>query len=276
MVLFPPCKINLGLRILYKREDGYHALETAFYPVPLRDALEAITLPTDHQTPTLEVSGISIAGNPADNLCMKAWHLIKTDHPTLPAVSIHLLKKIPTGAGLGGGSSDGAFMLRLLNEKFLLNISTEKLMEYALQLGSDCPFFLLNQPAIATGRGEILEPITLDLSGYSMVLVHPGVHINTGWAFSQIKPQQPEVPLKTILQQPVSAWKDTLINDFESSVCQHHPELLLIREKLYAAGALYSAMSGSGSTFYGIFPKNEKPSIEWPDHYQVYYNVLNR
>lgn len=270
MILFPNCKINLGLNILYRREDGYHALETCFYPIPLRDALEVITLPNEQLSPQLFISGLAIAGDPNDNLCMKAWRLLKQDFPELPAVSIHLLKQIPAGAGLGGGSADGAFTLRLLNEKFHLNIPVEKLLHYAAQLGSDCPFFMVNQPAIATGRGELLEPFAPDLSRYSFLLVHPGIHINTGWAFSQITPHQPACNLKETLQLPVSQWKEKLVNDFEAAVCHHHPELQQVREKMYTAGAHFASMSGSGSCFYGIYPKNEVPVLEWPDTYKAF------
>ena len=185
MIVFPNCKINLGLHILGKREDGFHNLETVFYPLLFRDALELI--PATNNTTEIEFtgSGLAVDGNVSDNLCVKAYYLLKKNFPQLPLVKIHLHKAIPMGAGLGGGSADAAFMLKLLNEKFNLNISTPQLLNYALELGSDCPFFIINKPCIATGRGEILEEIEVDLSAYKIVLINPGIHINTGWAFSQ-------------------------------------------------------------------------------------------
>lgn len=267
MILFPNCKINLGLHILHKRSDGYHDLETVFCPVPLRDALEVVTGSNGVE---LSLTGIPVAGDAADNLCVKAYALLKQDFPELPSVVVHLHKVIPSGAGLGGGSADGAFMLRLLNEKFQLGISIEQLLQYALELGSDCPFFILNKPALANGRGERLQPVDLDLSAWSFMLVHPGVHINTGWAFSQITPTVSAQSIQEILQQPITSWPSLLINDFEAPVCQHYPALQQIKENLYAAGALYASMTGSGSCFYGIFPKHQVPSIVWPTTYKVY------
>lgn len=253
MVSFPNCKINLGLHILGKREDGFHNLQTVFYPLAFKDVLEVI--PSKNTAIEFTVTGLAVDGNAADNLCVKAYHLIKKDFPQLPAVKIHLHKAIPLGAGLGGGSADAAFMLRLLNEKFKLNISTDQLINYALQLGSDCPFFILNKPCFATGRGEVLETISVDLSAYTFVLINPGIHINTGWAFSKITPALPVQSLKAIIQQPINTWKEELKNDFESAVFTAHPDIKAIKETLYAHGAIYAAMSGSGSTVYGIFNK---------------------
>ena len=251
MIVFPNCKINLGLHILGKREDGFHNLETVFYPVPFKDALELI--PSTNTNTEFTGSGLAVDGNETDNLCVKAYHLLKKDFPEIPAVKIHLHKAIPLGAGLGGGSADAAFMLKLLNEKFKLNLSTDQLINYAQQLGSDCPFYIINKPCFATGRGEVLEEITVDLSAYKMVLINPGIHIKTGWAFSNITPALPVKSIKEIIQQPISSWKHELKNDFETAVFTAHPAIKEIKEKLYSQGAIYAAMSGSGSTVFGFF-----------------------
>jgi 4-diphosphocytidyl-2-C-methyl-D-erythritol kinase len=255
MLLFPNSKINLGLHICSKRADGFHDLETIFYPIGLQDALEII--PSHNSTTDIEFtsSGLIVDGDMADNICIKAYHLLKKDFPDLPAIKMHLHKAIPMGAGLGGGSADGAFTLQLLNKKFTLNLSTPKLLNYALQLGSDCPFFIMNSPCFATSRGEILEPIEINLSGYQIVLVNPGIHINTGWAFAQLSPALPKRSLATIIAQPITTWKEELKNDFEKPVFEKYPEIKTIKENLYASGAVYAAMSGSGSTVYGIFEK---------------------
>ena len=264
MIVFPNCKINLGLRILRKRSDGFHDLETAFYPLPLRDALEMISADTiAHYTNT----GISIEGKKDDNLCLKAYQLLKNDFPQLPPMQIHLHKTIPIGAGLGGGSSDGAFALRLLNKKFNLRLSIEQLFDYALRLGSDCPFFIMNKPCFATGRGEFLETINPGFSEYKIVLVNPGIHISTSWAFTQITPAPPQKSIKEIIKQPISTWKDELKNDFEEPVFKAYPEIKAIKEKLYEGEAIYSAMSGSGSAIYGIFKKEKSINISFSKKY---------
>ena len=265
MIVFPNCKINLGLKILGKRDDGFHNLETVFYPIPFKDALEIIANTQNKNGVEFTGTGLAVDGEAIDNLCVKAYQLLKNDFPQLPAVKIHLHKAIPMGAGLGGGSADAAFMLRLLNEKFNLNLSTPQLLNYALQLGSDCPFFIINKPCMATGRGEVLEEVAVDLSAYKIVLINPGIHINTGWAFSQLshgsKPldslkgsdgSKPSDPYK----QPIETWKHDLQNDFEAPVFAAHPQIKTIKESLYNEGALYAAMSGSGSTVFGIFDKN--------------------
>ena len=257
MISFPNCKINLGLHILDKREDSFHNLETVFYPVPFKDALELI--PSTNTGIEFTATGLAVDGNAADNLCVKAYHLLKKDFPEIPTIKIHLHKAIPLGAGLGGGSADAAFMLKLLNEKFKLNLSTDQLINYALQLGSDCPFFIINKPCLATGRVEMLDEIAVDLSAYKIVLINPGIHINTGWAFSNITPAQPARSIKEIIQQPVNTWKDELKNDFESAVFTAHPAIKEIKEALYTQGAVYAAMSGSGSTVFGIFEPNTGP-----------------
>ena len=253
MILFPNCKINLGLNIIGKRSDGYHDLETIFYPIPLNDIIEVITSDTFQ----FKTSGLQLPGKDESNLCVRAYELLKEDFPVLQSLYMHLHKHIPVGGGLGGGSADGAFMLKLLNDKFNLGLSTEQLLNYSLQLGSDCPFFILNKVCVANGRGELLEPVQLDLSGYSLALIHPGIHINTAWAFSKIIPSQPAKPVQKIILQPIARWRSELVNDFEEPVFTEYPHLKIIKEKLYEAGAIYASMTGSGSSLYGIFP--EKP-----------------
>lgn len=266
MIVFPNCKINLGLHITAKRADGFHDLETVFYPLPVTDALEVITPGTLQFTS----SGIPVPGDAADNLCLRAFHLLQRDYPQLQPVNIHLHKHIPIGAGLGGGSADAAFMLQLLNNKFQLGLTSGQLIDYAAQLGSDCPFFILNQPCYATGRGEIMEPLSLDLSGYSFLLVHPGIHVNTGWAFRQITPQAPAQALKEVIQLPVTEWKQAVSNDFEAPVFAAHPELAAIKATMYSEGAVYATMSGSGSAVVGLFPKNKIADIRWDASYLVF------
>lgn len=270
MISFPNCKINLGLNIISKREDGFHDLETIFYPIAINDVLEIVQQPAPTTDVAFTSTGLPISGNVTDNLCVKAYHLLKNDFPDLPAIDMHLHKAIPMGAGLGGGSADGAFTLKLLNDKFQLGLTNEQLAGYALQLGSDCPFFIYNQPCFAEGRGEKLEPITLDLSGYSFVIINPGIHVNTGWAFSQITPRKLSVPVKDIIHQPLTQWRELLTNDFEQPVFTRHPEIMAIKENLYAQGAVYASMTGSGSTVYGIFEKTANFPVFKESPYKVF------
>jgi len=267
LITFPNCKINLGLNITGKRDDGYHNLETVFIPVNLKDALEIIHADNTSDALQYSASGIPIDADPANNLCTKAYDLIKKDFPDIPSVQMHLHKVIPTGAGLGGGSADGASTLKLLNTKFNPGLSTEQLINYALQLGSDCPFFIHNKPCFATGRGEILEPIEINLADYKFLIVNPGIHINTAQAFSQLTPGIPKVSIKEIIKQPINTWKDSLKNDFEESVFKQYPGIKEIKEDLYKNGAIYASMSGSGSTVYGIFEKGQKINSSFPQHY---------
>ena len=253
MIVFPNCKINLGLHILNKREDGFHNLETVFYPVGLKDVLEIIPSHNADNIIEFTSSGLIVDGNMDDNICIKAYYLLKKDFPELPQIKMHLHKAIPMGAGLGGGSADAAFTLQLLNKKFNLDLSFTQLINYAAQLGSDCPFFIINKPCFATGRGEILEEINIDLSKYKIVLVNPGIHVNTGWAFSQLTPALPAKSIKEIIAQPINTWQKELQNDFEKPVFEKYPVIKNIKESLYTQGAVYAAMSGSGSTVYGIF-----------------------
>ena len=266
MVLFPNCKINLGLNVIRKRTDGYHDLETVFYPIALKDALEVIRSEQFH----FQLTGLPVNGTTENNLCVKAYLLLKADFPHLPPVSIHLHKAIPMGAGLGGGSADGAFMLTMLNKKFQLNLSEEKLISYALRLGSDCPFFIINKPCFATGRGEKLSPIQLDLSTYQIVLVNPQIHVSTKDAFSKLTPAMPAKSIEAIIQQPIITWKDELQNNFEASVFELYPAIKEVKKRLYNAGAVYAAMSGSGSTVFGIFEAGSKTELSFPEHYKCF------
>ena len=272
MICFPTCKINLGLRITQKRADGFHALETVFFPISIKDALEIIIEPETSAAPiTFTSSGLVINGDPTDNLCFKAYGLLKKDYPTIPNIKMHLHKTIPMGAGLGGGSSDGAFTLVALNQLFNLQIPEQALLDYALQLGSDCPFFIINTPAFATGRGENLKPINLNLDGYNIVIVNPGIAISTKLAFSLITPKVPDTNMEAIICEPVTSWKEKLINDFEQPIFNSFPELANIKETLYQKGAVYASMTGTGSTVFGIFPTSimHTLSFNFPSHYFI-------
>lgn len=253
MITFPNAKINLGLNIIEKRPDGYHNLETIFYPINLQDALEVTRLEKQDTPYTLHISGTPIEGSAEENLVVKAYNLLKQDYPQMRAVHIHMYKHIPTGAGLGGGSSDAASMIKLLNKKFSLDISEEKMEEYAARLGADCAFFIKNRPVFATGIGNILEPIDLSLKGYHIVLIKPDISVSTRDAFALIKPQPPTISLKEIINQPIATWKGCMKNDFEESVFQKFPEIAAIKDELYDLGAIYASMTGSGSSVYGIF-----------------------
>lgn len=253
MICFPNAKINLGLNVISKRPDGFHNIESIFIPIQLTDALEVV----EAKECTLYVSGKAIAGNTNDNLCYKAYMLLKNDFK-LPPVSIYLHKVIPMGAGLGGGSADAAFLLTLLNKKYELNLGDEILKKYALQLGSDCAFFIENKPAFVEGRGEILSGCNVNLSGYKIVLIHPGIHVNTKEAYVMIKPQKPPNSLSECCKQEIKTWKDTIVNDFEKPVFAMHPLLEKIKNDMYSLGAIYASMSGSGSSIYGIFDAHVK------------------
>lgn len=267
MILFPNCKINLGLYVTGKRPDGYHNIETCFYPIPLHDVLEIVEQPATAQT-TLTLTGIAIENNP-NNSCLKAYGLLKKLFPQLPPVQIHLHKAIPAGGGLGGGSADAAFTLKLLNKRFDLDLDEESLLACAAQLGSDCAFFIKNTPCLARGRGEILQHIALDLSAYKIVLVNPSLHINTGWAYTQIKIEAPRLPLAEIFGLPVAEWKEQLFNVFETPIFHAHPEIGEIKNTLYGKGAAYAAMTGSGATVYGLFKKSDALTFDFPPHYLV-------
>ena len=252
MITYPNAKINLGLNIVEKRPDGYHNLETVFYPINLQDALEVNDLEGEGEY-TLKISGTPIEGELDNNLVVKAYLLLKKDFPNMSSINIHMYKHIPTGAGLGGGSADATFMLKLLNEKFKLNLNTEKLEEYAAILGADCAFFIQNKPVFASGIGNIFEEINLSLKGYYLVLVKPDIFVSTKDAFANIIPMKPNHSLKEIIRMPVETWRATMKNDFEDSVFKKFPEIAAIKDKLYDMGAIYASMSGSGSSVFGIF-----------------------
>ena len=255
MLTKPIAKINLGLNVVEKRPDGYHNLETVFYPVQIEDALEVY--PMDPEFPSeydcdLKVTNITIDGDEQRNLVVRAYNLLKADFPTLPRIHAHLYKGIPTQAGMGGGSSDCGFMITLLNEMFKLGLSDLQMIDYAARLGADCAFFILNRPCYAEGIGEKLQPIDLDLKGWYLSLVRPDIPVSTREAFALIKPHYPEVNCREVVKQPVESWRDALVNDFEGSVFAVHPELGAVKDRLYELGATYAAMSGSGSTLFAL------------------------
>ncbi len=263
MICFPNAKINLGLNIISKRPDGYHNLETIFYPIGLKDALEII--PSDcKESYRFFQTGIEIQGNADDNLVIKALKLI-SEEKEIPPIDVHLLKKIPFGAGLGGGSSDAAFMLKLLNDTFSLGYTVSQLENKAAKIGADCTFFIKNRPAFATGIGNMLEEIELDLSNYFFVLVKPDISVPTKDAYAMVSPKQSEISLKEIVKKPVSKWKELMKNDFEPSVFKKYPEICRIKEQLYELGAIYASMSGSGSSVYGFFESKQELKESFPN-----------
>ena len=270
MITFPLAKINLGLNVVNKREDGYHDLKTVCYPIPIYDALEIH--PMDDAFPSdvdcdLKTSNIKIEGDEQNNLVVKAYKLISSVYK-VPRIHAHLFKGIPTQAGMGGGSSDCAFMIRLLNDTFNLNMDEQEMIGYAAHLGADCPFFIISKPAYAEGIGELLEPISLDLKGWHIAIVKPDIPVSTKEAFSLVNPQRPGMSCKDIVKMPVENWRKYLTNDFERSVFSLYPEIASIKDKLYSLGAVYAAMSGSGSSVFGLF-KNE---IDLNTHFKGMFN----
>lgn len=263
MITFPCAKINLGLNIVSKRSDGYHNLETVFYPIPLTDALEIKYM--DEKFPSespcdLKITGKDVDCNEEDNLVIKAYQLLAADFQ-LPRVHAHLVKRIPTQAGLGGGSSDAAYMIRLLDERFRLNIGIPEMERYAAKLGADCAFFITADPSYAEGIGDVLMPVDVPgagLGGYYLAVVKPSVAVSTRDAYAAIVPKTPAKCCRDIVRQPIETWKDELVNDFEAPIFAMHPELAAIKQSLYDAGAVYAAMSGSGSALFGIF--REQPT----------------
>lgn len=258
MLLYPNAKINLGLNVTEKRPDGYHTIETVFYPIGLCDVLEVE--PSETCTDySFSSGGIEIGGDPEDNLIVKAYHLLRSEYE-FPAVDISLVKQIPFGAGLGGGSSDAAFMLRALNELFELRITPSKLEKLAAKLGADCPVFIRNKPVYATGIGNEFTAIDLSLKDKFLVLVKPDIHVSTPEAYSLVVPQKPEFSLLDNIGRPLNEWKNLLKNDFEQSVFTKYPEIARIKEDLYEMGAVYASMSGSGSSVFGIFENEPAPA----------------
>lgn len=263
MITFPCAKINLGLNIVSKREDGYHNLETVFYPIPLCDALEIKYMgekfPSDVDC-DLKITGNAVDCDEQSNLVVKAYNLLAADYQ-LPRVHAHLYKHIPSQAGLGGGSSDAAFMIRLLDERFRLNIGNPEMERYAAKLGADCAFFIEAEPSYAEGIGDVLMPVDGpkgNLDGYYLAVVKPDVAVSTKDAYAAITPKKPAKCCRNIVRQPIETWKDELVNDFEEPIFKMHPELASIKEKLYEQGAVYAAMSGSGSAIFGIFREEPK------------------
>lgn len=245
-------KINIGLQIIRKREDGYHDLQTVFYPTDF--FTDSLRISPANAEILFKMESKEDLGNPDNNLCIKAFRMLQQDFG-ISNVEIFLNKGIPSGAGLGGGSADAAFTLKMLCKIFQLPVSEEKMVKYALQLGSDVPFFLYNTPMYATGRGEVMTPASVDLSDYQLKIVKPNIHISTKEAYAGVTPHESEIFLPETLQQDVRTWKDVVVNDFESSLFEKFPELKSVKEQLYQEGALYASMSGSGSAFFGIFPK---------------------
>ncbi|MCE5344706.1 MAG: 4-(cytidine 5'-diphospho)-2-C-methyl-D-erythritol kinase [Bacteroidales bacterium] len=258
MIVFPKAKINLGLQVTGKRSDGYHDIETIFYPVSLCDALEFVILPGPHKKDILTVTGINTGSDPENNLVIKAVRTLREKY-SFPVFSIHLHKAIPVGAGLGGGSADAAYLLKAINRYFKLLISETDLKAIALELGSDCPFFINSIPSFAKGRGEILEPVIPVLKDYYLVLLNPRIIINTREAYLHCRPKKPSASLLQLLNSPITEWKELIINDFEVFAFKMHPLISEFKNELYHSGALFSLMSGSGSSVYGIF--REKPKI---------------
>jgi 4-diphosphocytidyl-2-C-methyl-D-erythritol kinase len=265
MIVFPNAKINIGINITSRRPDGYHNIETIFYPLPIYDALEAIP----GKELTFQSSGLEIPGSADDNLCIKGYHLIKKDYD-IPPLNIHLLKHIPIGAGLGGGSANAAFFIKLVNNLFNLKLTTDHMLDYARQLGADCAFFIENKPLFAFEKGDQFESIRLDLSKYKIILVMPPVHVSTGEAYRGVKPAPVKDSLYELIAEPIQEWKYFIKNDFEESVFKNHPVIRGVKAALYDAGALYASMSGSGASVFGIF--NDKPDLsELEKTNQVFY-----
>lgn len=267
MLAFANAKINLGLNITEKRSDGYHNLETVFYAIKLYDVIELI----DANETSCVIKGIDVPGSTEDNICLKAFKTLQKDF-NLPHQQIILLKNIPVGAGLGGGSADAAFLIKLVNDKFSMDLSTEKMQDYAKVLGADCAFFIENKPTFAFGKGDEFDAINLDLSKYFMVLVKPPIHVSTADAYSKVHVKHPSISLKEVIHLPLGDWKANMVNDFEASVFKKYPEIDEIKTQLYAAGATFALMSGSGSSVFAIFEKEVKlPELE--KNNLVFYNI---
>ena len=273
MIVFPHAKINLGLYVTGKRPDGFHDLETCFVPVNIQDALEIVPA-TPGQDTSFTSSGLPIPGDPEQNLCVRAFRMLQQDFP-LPQVQIHLHKAIPMGAGLGGGSSDAAFVLTTLNRLFHLELSQETLTGYASRLGSDCAFFLQTKACIGRGKGDILSPSDLSLSGFQLVVIKPPVGVNTAEAYQNIIPAQPGTPVAEQLKEPIECWRDCLFNDFEKTVFPKYPEIARIKDELYNLGAVYAAMTGSGSAVYGLFKRPDPQGTSHPTEFKFLNSEFN-
>lgn len=267
MIVFPNAKINIGLNIINKRVDGYHNLETIFYPVMIKDVLEVV----EAKELSFTSSGIPIPGEQDGNICLKAYKLLSRDIK-LPLIHIHLHKNIPIGAGLGGGSSDASFFIKLMNDKFALGLNRERMEAYASQLGADCAFFIQNEPVFAFEKGDRFVNIQLDLGKYFIILVMPDIHVPTSAAFNDIVPSVPVKGLQDLIKNDITSWKESITNDFEASILRLYPQIGSIKESLYESGAIYASMSGSGSSVYGIFGAPLKlPELEVGN--RVFYGV---
>jgi len=267
MIVFPNAKINFGLNITARRPDGYHDLETVFYPVKINDVLEVV----EADKLSFESSGLDIPGRLEDNLCIKGYHLLKKDHD-LPPVKIHLQKNIPIGAGLGGGSADAGFFIKLMNDNFALGLSDDRMEDYARLLGADCAFFIRNRPVFAFEKGDEFEPINLDLSAYKIVLVMPDEHVSTAEAYRGVKPAPVKETLYDLVKMPLTAWRGQIKNDFEHHIFRDHPVIRGVKAELYEHGAIYASMSGSGASVFGIFENT--PNLDaMKEYYQVFENV---
>lgn len=273
MICFPNAKINLGLNIVEKRADGFHNIETVFYPVNWCDALELIENKDFQQGDekiNLSLSGIVVKGNAQDNLIAKAYKLMDKVY-NLPPVKAHLHKNIPMGAGLGGGSSDAAFFIKLLNNKFLLNLNAAEQLNFAEQLGSDCAFFIENKPVYASEKGDVFSEVKIDLSQYHIVIVYPAIHSNTALAYKGVVPTKPQKNIQSIIAGEIKNWKTELVNDFEKTIFLQHLELQKLKNSFYAKRALYASMSGSGSAVYGVFEKEvDIKGFGLPNNYLIW------
>ncbi|GAA4353857.1 4-(cytidine 5'-diphospho)-2-C-methyl-D-erythritol kinase [Hymenobacter saemangeumensis] len=274
MLSFPNAKLNLGLYVTARRPDGFHTLQTAMVALPWCDALEIVPAAAG-QASHLALTGIPIPGDPGTNLCLRAYELLQADFPQLPPIQMHLHKVVPIGAGLGGGSADAAFALKLLNQVFELGLAGEALEDYARRLGADCAFFIRNQPVLAVERGDVFEPLALNLSGMPCKVVYPGLHISTAEAYRRVTHRPPRHDLREALAQPLETWRHTISNDFEDALTPYYPVLGDIKQALYAAGAAYASLSGSGSAVYGLFPGLEAaPALGVQGDYLVWDGLL--
>ncbi|HXD94892.1 MAG TPA: 4-(cytidine 5'-diphospho)-2-C-methyl-D-erythritol kinase [Bacteroidia bacterium] len=273
MICFPNAKINLGLNIVEKRSDGFHNIETVFYPINWCDAIEVIEnkeFQKGDEKTNLSLSGIVVEGNTQDNLIVKAYKLLDAVH-NLPPIKTHLHKVIPMGAGLGGGSSDAAFFIKLLNNKFSLNLPATEQLNFAKQLGSDCAFFIENKPVYASGKGDVFTEVEIDLSQYCIVIVYPAVHSNTALAYKGVVLVKPQKNIQLIIASDIKNWKEDLVNDFEKTIFLQHPELQNIKNTFYSKGALYASMSGSGSAVYSILKNDvDIKEFSFPNNYLIW------
>jgi 4-diphosphocytidyl-2-C-methyl-D-erythritol kinase len=269
MIAFPHAKINFGLNVVSKRDDGYHDLETVFYPVQWCDVMEIVPGPQHTRGIETHLSGLPVKGKHSDNLCVKAYELLRKNY-SIRSVKLYLHKQIPMGAGLGGGSSDAAFFVKKMNELFSLNISKEEMQDMVREVGSDCAFFIEGKPVYAEERGDKFTPIDFSLRGYYVVIVYPGIHVSTATAFANIIPSAPEFNCRDIVTKyPLNAWRNLLKNDFEKTVFAAHPEIEKVKQKLYDAGAVYASMSGSGSAVYGVFGSKPEPGSFGYSHIRI-------